>query len=90
MKCSFMIGGVAVIMPLGKLYWLCDVKWLYIASIILFLAASAVCGAAPDINAEIVGRVFAGAGGIGMYIGVMILLSVNTNDQERPMYLSLV
>ena len=40
--------------------------------------------------AMIVGRVFAGAGGIGMYIGVMTLISVNTSDQERPAYLSLM
>lgn len=87
---GFVIGGVAVIMPLGKLYGMLDVKWLYITSVVLFLAASAVCGAAPNMNAEIVGRVFAGAGGIGMYIGTMILLSINTSDQERPTYLSLV
>jgi MFS family permease len=77
-------------MPLGKLYGILDVKWLYITSVVLFLAASAVCGAAPNMNAEIVGRVFAGAGGIGMYIGTMILLSINTSNQERPAYLSLV
>ncbi|CAG8085183.1 unnamed protein product [Penicillium salamii] len=87
---GFNIGGVAVIMPLGKLYGLFDAKWLYIGSVTIFLAASALCGAAPNVDGEIVGRVFAGAGGIGIYIGVMILLSVNTGDQERPMYLSLV
>ncbi|CAG8321570.1 unnamed protein product [Penicillium salamii] len=87
---GFNIGGVAVIMPLGKLYGLFDAKWLYIGSATIFLAASALCGAAPDIDGEIVGRVFAGAGGIGIYIGVMNLLSVNTGDQERPIYLSLV
>lgn len=87
---GFVIGGVAVIMPLGKIYGMFDVKWLYIISMVVFLAASALCGAAPDMNAEIVGRVFAGAGGIGLYIGVMILLSINTTEQERPAYLSLV
>ena len=89
-KHSFVIGGVAVIMPLGKLYAIFDVKWLYIVSVVVFLAASALCGAAPNMNAEIVGRVFAGAGGIGLYIGVMILLSISTSDQERPTYLSFV
>lgn len=87
---GFQIGGVAVIMPLSKIYGLFRVKFLYLLSCIIFMAASALRGAAPDINAEIVGRVFTGAGGIGLYIGVMILLSVNTTEQERPMYLSLV
>ena len=87
---SFMLGGVAVIMPLGKIYGLFNVKWVYIFSVVLFEAASALCGGAPNMSAMIVGRVFAGAGGIGMYIGTMTLLSVNTSDQERPAYLSLV
>ena len=77
-------------MPMGKLYTLFNAKWLYIGSVVLFMAASALCGAAPTMDAEIVGRVFAGAGGNGMYIGVVTLLSVNTSNKERPMYLSLV
>ena len=85
-----MIGGVSVIMPLGRLSGLFDAKWLYIISVIVFEASSALCGGAPNMNAMIVGRVFAGAGGIGMYIGVMTLISVNTSDRERPAYLSLM
>ncbi|KAI9776506.1 MAG: hypothetical protein M1839_009540 [Geoglossum umbratile] len=75
---GFMIGGVAVIMPFGKLYGLFNAKWLYICSVVLFEASSALCGGAPNMSAMIVGRVFAGAGGIGMYLGVLTLLSVNT------------
>ncbi|KAL1615416.1 hypothetical protein SLS56_011829 [Neofusicoccum ribis] len=87
---GFSIGGVALVMPFGKLYGLFDAKWLYIISSIIFMAASALCGGAPNMNAEVVGRVFAGAGGNGMYLGVLTLLSVNTSDNERPMYLSLM
>ncbi|KAI4157766.1 MAG: hypothetical protein L6R39_000597 [Caloplaca ligustica] len=77
-------------MPLGRLSGLFNAKWLYIISVIVFEASSALCGGAPNMAAMIVGRVFAGAGGIGMYIGVLTLLSVNTSDQERPAYLSLI
>jgi MFS family permease len=42
------------------------------------------------MNALIIGRVLAGMGGNGMYLGVMTLLSVNTSDRERPGYLSFV
>lgn len=79
-----------MVMPFGKLYGMYDAKWLYIISSIIFLAASALCGGAPTMNAMVVGRVFAGAGGNGMYLGVLTLLSVNTSDKERPAYLSLV
>ncbi|GKZ85519.1 hypothetical protein AnigIFM60653_004273 [Aspergillus niger] len=86
---GFMIGGVAMVLIYGKLYALFNSKWLYITSTVIFMAASALCGAAPSINAEIVGRVFAGAGGNGMYFGILELLSTNTTSRERPQYLSL-
>jgi MFS family permease len=35
----------------------------------MFAAASALCGAAPSMNAIIIGRIWAGAGGAGMYLG---------------------
>lgn len=53
----------------GKAYGVFDVKWLYVGSMVMFSAGSALCGAAPDMKALIVGRVWAGAGGAGMYLG---------------------
>ncbi|GAB1218557.1 hypothetical protein ATERTT37_007816 [Aspergillus terreus] len=84
-----MIGGMATVLPLGRLYALFDAKWVYIGSTIIFMAASALCGAAPNMKAEIVGRVFAGAGGNGMYFGLLSIISLNTTNRERPGYLSL-
>ncbi|KAF2477217.1 MFS drug efflux transporter [Lindgomyces ingoldianus] len=87
---AFMMGGLSVVLPFGRLYALFDAKILYITMVTLFLAGSALCGGAPNIDVFIFGRVLAGFGGIGMYLGVMTLLSVNTNPTERPMYLGLV
>ncbi|KAI9656353.1 MAG: hypothetical protein M1831_004605 [Alyxoria varia] len=87
---GFNLGGVAVVLAFGKLFGLFDAKILYISSTVLFLGASAVCGASPSMAGEIVGRVLAGAGGIGMYLGCLTLLSVNTTEKERPIYLSLI
>ena len=50
-------------------YAVYDVKVLFIGSILLFEAGSAICGAAPSMNVLIVGRVLAGVGGPGIYIG---------------------
>ncbi|KAG2419140.1 hypothetical protein HFD88_002244 [Aspergillus terreus] len=86
---GFMIGGMATVLPLGRLYALFDAKWIYIGSTIIFMAASALCGAAPNMKAEIVGRVLAGAGGNGMYFGLLSIISMNTTNRERPGYLSL-
>lgn len=87
---GFMVGSIVTVLPLGKLYGKYNAKWLYVISVILFLASSALCGAAPNMNAMIVGRVFLGMAGNGIYFGILTLLSVNTSDQERPAYLSLV
>ncbi len=66
---GFPMGSVAVILLIGKMYGIFEIKWLIIASIVIFEAGSALCGAAPTANALIVGRAIAGVGGAGMYIG---------------------
>lgn len=55
----------------------------------LFEIGSAVCGAAPSMDALIVGRAICGLGGAGMYTGVMTLLTVTTLPHERPIYFGL-
>jgi MFS family permease len=87
---GFMVGSIITVLPLGKLYGKYNAKWLYVISVVLFLASSALCGAAPTMSAMIVGRVFLGMAGNGIYFGILTLLSVNTTDKERPAYLSLV
>lgn len=63
------MGSVAVILLIGTCYGLFELKLFISSSIILFEIGSAVCGAAPTMNAIIVGRVIAGIGGAGMYLG---------------------
>jgi len=87
---GFLLGGTAAVLPFGKIYGLFDAKWLYVISALVFNAGSALCGGAPNMNAVIVGRVLAGLGGNGMYLGVMTLLSVLTSNRERAGYLSFV
>lgn len=43
----------------GKAYGIFDVKWLYVTHVFLFEVGSALCGAAPTMNALIVGRAIA-------------------------------
>ena len=78
-----------MLLSMGKVYALSNPKWIYNLSVVLFLAGSALCGAASSTPAMIIGRVVAGVGGNGLYLRTVTLLSLNTNDQERPAYLSL-
>jgi MFS family permease len=60
------------VLLVGKLFDTFEIKWLNIASVLLFEIGSAICGAAPTADAIIVGRVIAGIGGSGMYIGYLL------------------
>jgi len=66
---GFTLGSTVAILPLGKAYAMFNTKWVFICCLTMFAAASALCGAATSMNAIIVGRVWAGAGGAGMYLG---------------------
>ena len=66
---GFTLGSTVAILPLGKAYARFDNKWVFINCLTMFAAGSALCGGAPSMNAMIVGRVWAGAGGAGIYLG---------------------
>ncbi|KAH8801449.1 major facilitator superfamily domain-containing protein [Xylogone sp. PMI_703] len=85
---GFPLGSVAIILPVGKANGMFSLKWLYIISMVLFEAGSALCGGAPNMDALIVGRVIAGAGGAGIYLGGLNIVSTLTTSNERPLYMS--
>jgi hypothetical protein len=66
---GFLLGSVATVSLFGSLYTKIEVKWLYLGSILTFEVGSAICGAAPNMQAMVVGRVVAGVGGSGVYLG---------------------
>ncbi|KAL8790664.1 MAG: hypothetical protein Q9213_000512 [Squamulea squamosa] len=87
---AYAIPGTVLVLVQSKLYALFNIKWLYLAFVILFEIGSAISGSAPTMNALIVGRMIAGVGGCGMYVGSLTFFSVVTTEKERPMYISLI
>ena len=87
---GFPLGSVAVILLVGNLFGHFNMKWIFIASVALFEIGSAVCGAAPSMDALIVGRVIAGAGGAGIYLGALNYFTSMTAPEERGFYISLI
>jgi MFS family permease len=73
---AFALAAASLLLPWGKLYSTFDSKWLYIISVIIFEAGSALCGGAPTMDALIVGRAIAGGGAIGIY-------STSSSDLSR-------
>jgi hypothetical protein len=80
---ALFLSNSALTLSSGQFYQVFNAKWLYVLSVFIFAAGSALCGAAPNINALIIGRVIVGAGATGIYTGSLFLLSVNTTEQER-------
>lgn len=87
---GFPLGSVCVILLLAALYSSFNLKWNFIITVILFEIGSAVCGAAPTMDVLIVGRVLAGAGGSGIYLGSLQYFAVLTTEKERGLYMSLI
>jgi MFS family permease len=87
---GFPLGSVSVILLIGALFTSFNYKPIFIASVLLFEIGSAVCGAAPSMSALIVGRVIAGAGGSGIYMGGLNYVTALTAKQERGRYISLI
>ncbi|KAI0844847.1 MFS general substrate transporter [Daldinia vernicosa] len=85
---GFTLGSAAGILPIGKSYAIFDNRWVFIACLANFAAASALCGAAPNMNAMIVGRVWAGFGGSGMYLGTLNISTALVLPKEQPVYVA--
>ncbi|KAJ5398185.1 hypothetical protein N7509_006298 [Penicillium cosmopolitanum] len=86
---AFVLSGSATIIAWGKLFGIFSAKFLYLFSVVMFEVGSAICGAAPTMNAMIVGRAVAGLGGAGMYLGCLTLLSITSSVRQRPQYMAL-
>ena len=67
----------AAFQPLcGRLSTFYSPKWIFVASIGLFEVGSAICGAAPNSTAFILGRAIAGLGSAGVFSGAIVIIVV--------------
>ncbi|XXH05441.1 hypothetical protein Hte_011868 [Hypoxylon texense] len=69
----------------GKIYTFFSIKLVLLASILIFEVGSALCGAAPDSVAFIVGRAIAGVGGAGISAGSIVCVVYVVPLPKRPM-----
>jgi EmrB/QacA subfamily drug resistance transporter len=82
------ILGTTIGTPLwGKLGDLYSRKAMFMASIVLFLAGSALCGMARSMNELIAFRAVQGLGAGGLLVGVMAVLAVLIPPRQRGRYM---
>lgn len=71
---------------MGKVYKFYPAKPVFLIGILLFEIGSAICGAAPNSIAFIIGRAIAGLGASGLMSGVMVIMFHTIPLQQRPIY----
>lgn len=73
----------------GRIYQLYSTKWVFLLSILVFETGSALCGAARDSAAFIVGRAIAGVGAAGIFSGAVMIILPLSPLRKRPVFNSI-
>jgi MFS family permease len=68
---AYLLTNCAFLLVFGKLYTILDIKTTFMTAMVLFEIGSAICGAAPNSIAFIIGRAVAGLGGAGTQSGIV-------------------
>jgi MFS family permease len=74
----------------GKLYKYNDIKWSFLASMVIFEVGSLICGVAPNSKSLIVGRAIAGLGGAGLSVGGTSIVTFSVPPVQRPMMMGII
>ncbi|KAK3681350.1 putative MFS transporter [Podospora appendiculata] len=81
---AYLLTCCALQLLFGKLYTFFSVKGVLVTSIVIFEASSALCGAAPNSVAFILGRAFSGIGAAGIFAGTITTILYVIPLHKRP------
>lgn len=87
---SYLLTTSATCLLYGKLYTYLNIKWVYICALAIFEIGSAICGAAPNSPAFIIGRAIAGVGTGGIFSGAILIIANTVPLSQRPTYTGMV
>lgn len=77
-------------LPVGKLYTIFSIKWIFILNVAIFEIGSAICGAAPNSTVLIIGRAISGLGCSGIVSGALTILSKSVPLSRRPIFTGII
>ncbi|AEO55472.1 hypothetical protein MYCTH_89510 [Thermothelomyces thermophilus ATCC 42464] len=83
---SYMLTTACAQLLFGRIYKFYDMKWAFLLSIIAFEMGSAICGAAPNSTAFIIGRAVAGLGSGGIFSGCLLIMISMIPLHRRPAF----
>jgi hypothetical protein len=87
---AYLLTTCAFQLFFGKLYTFFSIKWIYLSALVIFEIGSAVCGAAPNSTALIIGRAVAGLGSAGIFSGAILIVANTVPLRQRPTYMGLI
>lgn len=83
---AYMLTTASSQLVFGRIYKFYDMKWTFLASIVVFEVGSAICGAAPNSPVFIAGRAIAGLASAGIFSGCMLIMIPMIPLHKRPMF----
>ncbi|MCJ1396211.1 hypothetical protein MMC18_009100 [Xylographa bjoerkii] len=84
---AYLVTTCAFMLLMGKIYTFTNPKWVYLCSLVVFEIGSALCGAAPNSTALIIGRAIAGLGNAGLFQGAVVITVYIVPLHKRPQYM---
>ncbi|KAL8953629.1 MAG: hypothetical protein Q9222_000515 [Ikaeria aurantiellina] len=84
---AYLLTSCAFMLLMGKVYTFANPKWVYLGSLVVFEIGSAICGAAPNSKAFIIGRAIAGLGNAGLFQGAVVIIVYIVPLHKRPQYM---
>jgi MFS family permease len=85
---SYLLTTCSLQPSFGKVYTYFDVKWTYLAALLIFEVGSIICAAATSSAMFIVGRAVAGAGAAALFSGGMTIIGYSVALRKRPIYIA--
>ncbi|KAK5156883.1 hypothetical protein LTS14_004400 [Recurvomyces mirabilis] len=83
---AYLLTNAAFLLVFGKMYTFLNVKYVFLAAVVLFEVGSAICGAAANSVAFIIGRAVAGLGAGGVQSGAITLIVYAVPLEKRPAF----
>jgi MFS family permease len=80
---------MALLPTCGRIYTVYNVKWSYIALLLVFELGSVICAVAPNSTTLIVGRAVAGVGAAGLMSGAAVIVSYCVAMNKRAVLMGM-
>jgi len=87
---GYTLSATVMLPVLGKLGDVLGPRRVFVASLVLFVAASLACGFAPDMGWLIAARVVQGVSSAGIQLMSQTIIARVTSPRQRPRYMAII